>query len=703
MKKLLAVVLAALMIFQSFAVIAAEPDVKVGPFEVKADIDLALMGGDAEDFKKEVEIDTKDSIKFEASIDMSSIRDEFDSSLELIDEYAESVYTDDVALYGDFELVLTFDSALKLADSVIDGSNLDGFSDEASILFREVKRTLNIGAKTTTLTIAIAVRDNVTAGVIDDNLKKYLANMEFVGEFASVAKAGEYAVKGEIDGYVGGYYVDDDDIEYEGTIIFTEKEVPTAYVIVTTATYTVTASVDADATATFNGAAVDVVDGEIVIEDVVPGFYNLVVTKNGLSKTVKVEVTDDDLDITVEFPAENIGSEVVTTEPVKDVVVDVEKATEAVIESVKESVGADITTTGKVIVETTVDSFLTSADDDAVIKGDNEDVKVEGLAAVETKAYVFNNVDDEMASDTVAVTDVKDNPIHLVIPYSTFGKTNVVLYSKVGDADPIAIDTFEIDEDNGLIHIYTEDATASFAIAYEEVKDIVSDSDDDDEFEEEDDNKGNGGGGGTGGNRFPGQHQTKPDGSFAGDTAIKALYNDVDASHWAYTYIEKMAREGVMNGVGNYTFDPEGPLTRAAVVKMLATLVKAEVAQTNLSFLDVPEAEWYNPYIAWGVENGIVTGYSATEFGPEDPIYRQDLAAMIVRFFDKYNVFLPVVKEKALFADDATIESYAYDYVYTLQCGGVLNGDENNMFHPLDATTRAEAAKVFSFIVDLYK
>lgn len=196
---------------------------------------------------------------------------------------------------------------------------------------------------------------------------------------------------------------------------------------------------------------------------------------------------------------------------------------------------------------------------------------------------------------------------------------------------------------------------------------------------------------------------TKPAGTFNGETTSPALYNDIAADHWAYEYVEKLSKAGVVNGTGNQKFEPDADVTRAAFVKMLAVTIGAQVSATPSKFVDVEYSAWYNPYVAWGVENGIINGYSDTEFGPEDSITREQMAAMVLRFAEKFNVTLPANTAKAAFADDAAISAYAYDAVYAMQTAGLINGDENNAFKPAANATRAETAKVVSLVYDMVK
>ena len=94
--------------------------------------------------------------------------------------------------------------------------------------------------------------------------------------------------------------------------------------------------------------------------------------------------------------------------------------------------------------------------------------------------------------------------------------------------------------------------------------------------------------------------------------------------------IEALAAREIINGMGDDSFAPEATMTRAQyatiIVKALGLLPKA-----NGKFTDVAADKWYAPYIGTANAYGIVNGVSDTEFNPEGTITRQEAALMTVR------------------------------------------------------------------------
>ena len=150
---------------------------------------------------------------------------------------------------------------------------------------------------------------------------------------------------------------------------------------------------------------------------------------------------------------------------------------------------------------------------------------------------------------------------------------------------------------------------------------------------------------------------------------------------------------------------PEGKLTRAQFVKLLAcSLADAETLKTyegKHPFKD-SEGHWAEAYIAWAKDKGIVEGVSATEFDPEAPITREQMATIFGRYALKQGIELPKDAAPAeSFPDADKISEYAREFVELMRIAGILNGYEDGTFRPQGNATRAEAAKLFSLFLSI--
>ena len=120
---------------------------------------------------------------------------------------------------------------------------------------------------------------------------------------------------------------------------------------------------------------------------------------------------------------------------------------------------------------------------------------------------------------------------------------------------------------------------------------------------------------------------TMTDTTYGTHTCVR--YRDT-ARHWAQPYVCAVTEQGLMNGVGNDCFDPEGTLNRA----MLATVLwraSGSPAADGGSFSDVPAGQWYSTAVSWAQQSGIVQGVGENRFAPMDSITREQLAVMLWR------------------------------------------------------------------------
>ena len=122
-------------------------------------------------------------------------------------------------------------------------------------------------------------------------------------------------------------------------------------------------------------------------------------------------------------------------------------------------------------------------------------------------------------------------------------------------------------------------------------------------------------------------------------------------------------------------------------------------AAADIPFTDVPVNHWARPYIAAAYRMGIVSGISDTEFGLEQPITRQDLAVLCDRALEKTGRRIQPVEETFSFIDADAIAVYAQESVDNMQRCGIINGLPDGGFHPQDAATRAESAKILCGIL----
>ena len=112
----------------------------------------------------------------------------------------------------------------------------------------------------------------------------------------------------------------------------------------------------------------------------------------------------------------------------------------------------------------------------------------------------------------------------------------------------------------------------------------------------------------------------------AGMAGLSAGFSDVDSGAWYAGAVDYMREHGLMEGVGEGRFDPEGSLTRAMLVTVLWRQAGQPVVNYLMRFSDVDGGQWYTEAIRWAAGNRLVGGYGNGLFGTGDPITQEHLS-----------------------------------------------------------------------------
>ncbi|MBQ7098204.1 MAG: S-layer homology domain-containing protein [Oscillospiraceae bacterium] len=176
--------------------------------------------------------------------------------------------------------------------------------------------------------------------------------------------------------------------------------------------------------------------------------------------------------------------------------------------------------------------------------------------------------------------------------------------------------------------------------------------------------------------------------------------------HWAEKYIVRALDMGLFSGTSASTFSPQGTMTRAMFVTVLARYAGVDPDEFEDWYLpelykDVPGDSWCAPYINWAARHGITSGTSATTFGPNLAISREQMALLLLRFVESYGYVFEQIREDVpdSFADEELISPVAMDAVNALRACGLISGRKNPdgsySFDPKALLTRAECATIF--------
>ncbi len=110
-----------------------------------------------------------------------------------------------------------------------------------------------------------------------------------------------------------------------------------------------------------------------------------------------------------------------------------------------------------------------------------------------------------------------------------------------------------------------------------------------------------------------------------------APFTDVDRGRYYATAIDWLFSEGITTGTSSTEFSPEDPVTRGQMATFLWRHEGKKGGSPPSGFSDVSTSRYYSPAVDWLLDRGITTGTSATEYSPEDPVTRAQMATFLWR------------------------------------------------------------------------
>lgn len=175
-------------------------------------------------------------------------------------------------------------------------------------------------------------------------------------------------------------------------------------------------------------------------------------------------------------------------------------------------------------------------------------------------------------------------------------------------------------------------------------------------------------------------------------------FTDLDASAWYHDYTDYVIAHGLMNGIGGGLFEPGGTVNRAQMVMVLWNMSGKPVVNYYMTYSDVSEDAWYAEAIRWATSEGIASGYGGGLFGPNDPISREQMAAMIYRYEQKYGDggFTGDWMYRLPFTDLDQISDWAFESVAWCNLNGIIKGKDNGVFDPKGLAKRSEMAAILT-------
>lgn len=175
-------------------------------------------------------------------------------------------------------------------------------------------------------------------------------------------------------------------------------------------------------------------------------------------------------------------------------------------------------------------------------------------------------------------------------------------------------------------------------------------------------------------------------------------FTDVSPREWYHPYVDYVVSHGLFGGTAENTFEPETPMTRAMLVTVLWRYEGEPDAPAN-PFSDVIAGQWYTNAVSWASANGVVNGVGNSRFDPNGNITREQMAAILFRYAQKKNVDTGKRGDLSGFPDAYRVSDYAEAPLQWCVGEGIINGSDGKLL-PQGNATRAQVATILTRYIE---
>jgi len=193
------------------------------------------------------------------------------------------------------------------------------------------------------------------------------------------------------------------------------------------------------------------------------------------------------------------------------------------------------------------------------------------------------------------------------------------------------------------------------------------------------------------------------------ETAIQSIpakglpFHDISSYQWYYSSVDYVYRNGIVAGLTPTSFGPDQTLTRAQFATILSFSAGSEPVTYDNRFQDIPENQWYSSAVIWANNVGVVSGLSATTYGPDEPITREQMVTMMFRYTNYLGCDTGSSADLSGYADSSQISSYAVESMKWAVANGIISGKTSTTLDPLGQATRAECAAIIMRFLEKYQ
>lgn len=167
-----------------------------------------------------------------------------------------------------------------------------------------------------------------------------------------------------------------------------------------------------------------------------------------------------------------------------------------------------------------------------------------------------------------------------------------------------------------------------------------------------------------------------------------AAFTDLSRDAWYHNGVHYCLENGLMAGTGETVFSPNHSTTRGMIATILWRMEGSPIEDGPMDYSDVKPGDWYGQAVVWADSAGVVAGYGNGKFGPDDSITREQMAVMLWRYAGSPDADGSL----SSFEDGDQTSDWAQRAMIWAVDQGLITGTGNNLLDPQGLATRAQAA-----------
>ena len=173
---------------------------------------------------------------------------------------------------------------------------------------------------------------------------------------------------------------------------------------------------------------------------------------------------------------------------------------------------------------------------------------------------------------------------------------------------------------------------------------------------------------------------------------------DVSTKDWFHAAVDFTVERGLFGGTSANTFEPDTPMTRAMLVTVLWRYEREPAAPAN-TFSDVKAGAWYFDAVSWAAANGVVDGVGNNKFDPDGNITREQMATIFYRYCNWKGIDTGKQTSLGGFPDAGKVSSYAKTALQWTVAEGLVGGSDGKLL-PQGSATRAQVATILMRFIE---